>query len=882
VLNKKYVYLFQEGRKEMKSLLGGKGANLAEMTFIGLPVPPGLTITTEACIDYFNADKQLPPGLEEELWTQLAKVEEQAGKKFGDPENPLLVSVRSGAVISMPGIMDTILNLGLNEETVRGLSKNTNDERFALDCYRRFIQMFSNVVLGIEHYEFETILEKHKEKAQVQFDYELSVESLKELIKEYKVIVKRLSGQEFPEDPKEQLILAVKAVFDSWHNPRAQVYRQLNKIPDDLGTAVNVQSMVFGNMGSTSGTGVAFTRNPSTGEKKLYGEYLINAQGEDVVAGIRTPAPISQMADDLPEVYEQFVRVANLLEAHYKDMQDIEFTIENKKLYLLQTRNGKRTAQAAIKIAVDLVDEGIISKEEAIMRVEPGQLDQLLHRSIDPKAQLQVVAKGLPASPGAACGKVIFDADEAEILGKEGENILLVRSETTPDDIHGIVVAKGVLTSRGGMTSHAAVVARGMGKPCVCGCEELKIDYVKEQALIGDLVIKKGDILSIDGSTGRVILGEVPLVEPDLSPSFQRLLTWADEIKVLGVRANADNPEDAQKARELGAKGIGLCRTEHMFMAPDRLPIVQEMILADNQAQREEALNKLLPVQQNDFYGILKAMEGYPVTIRLLDPPLHEFLPNLEELVVEITTMRHTGAPAEEIEAKEALLRKVRTLTEFNPMLGHRGCRLGITYPEIYRMQARAIFQATAQLVKEGYNIFPEVEIPLVIDANELRILRQEIEQVAREVQEETKVEFEYTIGTMIELPRACLMAYELAEYADFFSFGTNDLTQTTLGFSRDDAEGKFMQDYLHHKILKDNPFAVLDRDGVGKLIEVAVNGGRALKNDLLIGICGEHGGEPSSIEFCHLRGLNFVSCSPYRVPIARLAAAQAAIINKD
>ena len=882
MLNKKYVYLFQEGRKEMKSLLGGKGANLAEMTFIGLPVPPGLTITTEACIDYFNADKQLPPGLEEELWTQLAKVEEQAGKKFGDPENPLLVSVRSGAVISMPGMMDTILNLGLNEETVRGLSKNTNDERFALDCYRRFIQMFSNVVLGIEHYEFETILEKHKEKAQVQFDYELSVESLKELIKEYKVIVKRLSGQEFPEDPKEQLILAIKAVFDSWHNPRAQVYRQLNKIPDDLGTAVNVQSMVFGNMGSTSGTGVAFTRNPSTGEKKLYGEYLINAQGEDVVAGIRTPAPISQMADDLPEVYEQFVRVANLLEAHYKDMQDIEFTIENKKLYLLQTRNGKRTAQAAIKIAVDLVDEGIISKEEAIMRVEPGQLDQLLHRSIDPKAQLQVVAKGLPASPGAACGKVIFDADEAEILGKEGENILLVRSETTPDDIHGIVVAKGVLTSRGGMTSHAAVVARGMGKPCVCGCEELKIDYVKEQALIGDLVIKKGDILSIDGSTGRVILGEVPLVEPDLSPSFQRLLTWADEIKVLGVRANADNPEDAQKARELGAKGIGLCRTEHMFMAPDRLPIVQEMILADNQAQREEALNKLLPVQQNDFYGILKAMEGYPVTIRLLDPPLHEFLPNLEELVVEITTMRHTGAPAEEIEAKEALLRKVRTLTEFNPMLGHRGCRLGITYPEIYRMQARAIFQATAQLVKEGYNIFPEVEIPLVIDANELRILRQEIEQVAREVQEETKVEFEYTIGTMIELPRACLMAYELAEYADFFSFGTNDLTQTTLGFSRDDAEGKFMQDYLHYKILKDNPFAVLDRDGVGKLIEVAVNGGRALKNDLLIGICGEHGGEPSSIEFCHLRGLNFVSCSPYRVPIARLAAAQAAIINKD
>jgi len=878
VFNKKYVYLFKEGRKEMKSLLGGKGANLAEMTYIGLPVPPGLTISTEACIDYFSFNKELPQGLEEQLWKQLEIVEQQTGKKFGDLHNPLLVSVRSGAVISMPGMMDTILNLGLNDQTVIGLIQNTNDERFALDCYRRFIQMFSNVAMGIEDYEFETILEKHKEKANVQHDYQLTAEILKEIIKEYKVIFRRISGREFPQEPAEQLILAIRAVFDSWDNPRAQVYRQINKIPDNLGTAVNVQSMVFGNMGNTSGTGVAFTRNPATGKKELYGEYLINAQGEDVVAGIRTPQPISQLENDLPQVYEEFVNVANLLEAHYKDMQDIEFTIENEKLCLLQTRTGKRTASAAIKIAVDLVDEGVISKEEAISRIEPGQLDQLLHRSIDPKAKLNVVAKGLPASPGAASGQVVFDADEAEVLGKDGQDILLVRTETTPDDIHGIVVARGVLTSRGGMTSHAAVVARGMGKPCVCGCEELKIDYINQQITLGEHVIKKGEKLSIDGSTGQVILGEVPLVDPELTPSFQRLLVWSDELKSLGVRANADNPEDTQKAREFGAKGIGLCRTEHMFMAQDRLPIVQEMILSENLQEREEALKKLLPVQQNDFYGILKAMEGYPVTIRLLDPPLHEFLPDIEELIVEIIEMKHAGAAPEEIQAKEGLLRKVRALTEFNPMLGHRGCRLGITFPEIYRMQARAIFQATAQLVREGYNVFPEVEIPLVIHADELSILRKEVDTVANEVQKETGVDFEYIVGTMIELPRACVTAQDIAQYADFFSFGTNDLTQTTLGFSRDDAEGKFMQDYLDKKILMDNPFMVLDRDGVGKLIEVAVNGGRSLKNNLLIGICGEHGGEPSSIEFCHMRGLDFVSCSPYRVPIARLAAAQAQI----
>jgi pyruvate,orthophosphate dikinase len=878
VLNKKYVYLFPEGRKEMKSLLGGKGANLAEMTFIGLPVPPGLTITTEACIDYFNNKKELPQGLEEQLWDKLRMVEEKSGKKFGDINNPLLVSVRSGAVISMPGMMDTILNLGLNDETVLGLVANTQDERFALDCYRRFIQMFSDVVMGVEHYEFETILEKHKEKTGVTHDHQLSIQALKDIIREYKVIVKRVSGQDFPQDPSQQLILAVKAVFDSWDNPRAHVYRQINKIPYDLGTAVNVQAMVFGNMGNTSGTGVAFTRNPSTGKKELYGEYLINAQGEDVVAGIRTPQPIKQLKNDLPGVYEEFVKVANLLEAHYKDMQDIEFTIEKEKLYLLQTRTGKRTTSAAIKIAVDMVDEGVISKEEAILRIEPGQLDQLLHPSIDPNAQLNVIAKGLPASPGAASGLVIFDADEAEVLGKEGKDVLLVRTETTPDDIHGIVAAKGVLTSRGGMTSHAAVVARGMGKPCICGCEELKIDYANQQVLIGNLVVKKGEILSIDGSTGQVILGKVPLVDPELSPSFQRLLVWADEIKALDVRANADNPEDSQKAREFGAKGIGLCRTEHMFMAQDRLPIVQEMILAENTEEREEALKKLLPVQQDDFYGILKAMEGYPVTIRLLDPPLHEFLPNIEELVVEIMELKHQGEEVEKIKEKENLLRKVRVLTEFNPMLGHRGCRLGITFPEIYRMQARAIFQATAQLIREGYNVFPEVEIPLVIEANELNILRQEVEEVARSVKEEMGIEFEYTVGTMIELPRACVTAGEIAKHADFFSFGTNDLTQTTLGFSRDDAEGKFMQEYLDKKILQDNPFVVLDRDGVGKLIEVAVNGGRSVKSDLLIGICGEHGGEPSSIEFCHLRGLDFVSCSPYRVPIARLSAAQAQI----
>ncbi|MBM7855789.1 pyruvate,orthophosphate dikinase [Desulfohalotomaculum tongense] len=878
----KYVYLFNEGRADMKNLLGGKGANLAEMTNIGLPVPPGFIITTEACIDFYNAGKQFPQGLEEQTLEKVKVLEETTGKKFGDPKTPLLVSVRSGAVISMPGMMDTVLNLGLNDETVEGLAACTGNRRFAYDCYRRFIQMFGDVVLGIDHHKFEAVLEDKKVDRGVRFDNQLTAEDWEEVIEKYKKIINKETGKPFPQDPIEQLFKAIFAVFNSWNTERAIVYRKVHKIPDDLGTAVNVVSMVFGNMGDDSGTGVAFTRNPSTGEKVLYGEYLTNAQGEDVVAGIRTPQPIAKLEQEMPAVYRQFTETCQLLEKHYRDMQDIEFTIERGKLWILQTRNGKRTAQAAIKIAVDMVGEGLITKEEAITRVEPGQLNQLLHRRIDPDSQLEVLAKGLPASPGSASGKVVFDADLAEKLGQEGEKVLLVRMETTPDDIHGIVAAQGVLTSRGGMTSHAAVVARGMGKPCVCGCDEIKIDYGTKQFKVGDLVIKEGDTISIDGSTGHVMLGEVPMIDPELSSEFRKLLEWADEIRDLGVRANADTPEDAAKAREFGAEGIGLTRTEHMFMAQDRLPIVQKMILATTLEERQEALSQLLPMQQDDFYGILKAMQGLPVCIRLLDPPLHEFLPNAEELAVEITKLKLTNGDAEEIKAKEKLLRQVRSLTEFNPMLGHRGCRLGITYPEIYAMQARAIFQATAQLVWEGYEVIPEVEIPLVIEVKELSFLKELVTKIAEEVKEETGVQFRYTVGTMIEMPRAALLAGEIAEQAEFFSFGTNDLTQTTLGFSRDDAEGKFMHHYTERKILKENPFVVLDRKGVGKLMKMAVEEGRKTRPDLLIGICGEHGGEPSSVEFCHIIGLNYVSCSPYRVPIARLAAAQAKIINKD
>lgn len=876
----KYVYLFEEGRADMKSLLGGKGANLAEMTRIGLPVPPGFTITTEACNEYYRLDRQFPGNTMDEVFQALTALEQKTGKRFGNRDNPLLVSVRSGAPISMPGMMDTILNLGLNDTTVEGLVALTGDERFALDCYRRFIQMFSDVVLEVEHALFDNVIEKYKKKMGLIFDYEIPAEGLRSIIDEYKGIVRREAGRDFPQDAQEQLVMAIKAVFDSWNNQRAIVYRKLNKIPDDLGTAVNVQVMAFGNMGSDSGTGVAFTRNPSTGDRELYGEFLVNAQGEDVVAGIRTPTPISRLKEELPQVYDQFVDTCGKLERHYRDMQDIEFTVEKGQLYMLQTRSGKRTAGAAVKIAVEMVKEGLITKEEALLRVDPNQINQLLHRQIDPKASLNVIARGLPASPGAGSGQVVFDADEAEKMGSEGERVILVRNETTPDDIHGIVKAQAVLTSRGGMTSHAAVVARGMGKPCVCGCEAVKIDPVKQEFTVGDVVVKKGDVISIDGSSGNVILGEVPMIEPALSGDFETLLVWANEVKQLGVRANADTPEDAARAREFGAEGIGLCRTEHMFMAQDRLPIVQEMILSDDEAARRAALAKLLPMQREDFYGILKAMQGLPVTIRLLDPPLHEFLPSSEELVTEITRLKYTGGDPEAVREKEFLLRKVRTLHEFNPMLGHRGCRLGITYPEIYRMQARAIFEAVIQLKNEGISVFPEVEIPLVMDLSELALMKQEILAVYEEIKQESGVEFEFLVGTMIELPRACVVADDIATEADFFSFGTNDLTQTTLGFSRDDAEGKFIPVYVEKKILKENPFAVLDRKGVGSLMRMGVEKGRAVKPNLLIGICGEHGGEPSSVEFCHEIGLQYVSCSPYRVPVARLAAAQAALKN--
>ncbi len=876
--NKKYVYLFEEGNAEKKNLLGGKGANLAEMTNIGLPVPPGLIITTEACKEFSALGQKFPVGMEEQVRENMALLEKKMGKEFGDKTNPLLVSVRSGAPVSMPGMMDTVLNLGLNDDTVNALAESTGDERFALDCYRRFINMFGDVVMGVEHNKFERFLDRQKVKACVYFDNELTAGDWREVIEEYKWLIGKEAGHTFPQDPFEQLFMAINAVFNSWNNERAVVYRRINKIPDNLGTAINIQAMVFGNMGEDSGTGVAFTRDPSTGEKKLYGEYLINAQGEDVVAGIRTPHPIAKLEQDMPEIYRQFEQICMLLEKHYRDMQDVEFTVEQGKLWILQTRNGKRTAQAALKVAADMVDEGLIKKEEAILRIEPGQLDHLLHRRIDPDAKLNVVARGLPASPGAASGEVVFDADLAEKLCHEGEKLILVRTETTPDDIHGIVAAQGILTSRGGMTSHAAVVARGMGKPCVSGCEALRIDYAGKRFLVGNMVVKQGDVISIDGSTGNVILGTVPMIDPELSPAFQRLLGWADQIRSLGVRANADTPKDAAKAREFGAAGIGLTRTEHMFMAQDRLPVVQEMILAHDLKERQVALDKLLPMQQGDFYSILKAMDGFPVTIRFLDPPLHEFLPSAEDLMVEITELRLTGGDKEKIVEKEELLRKVRSLSEFNPMLGHRGCRLGISYPEIYAMQARAIFQATAQLVKEGFNPIPELEVPLVIELKELEYLREMIVGIATDVQKEQGVDFHYLIGTMIEMPRAALLADEVAAGADFFSFGTNDLTQTTLGFSRDDAEGKFLQAYLDKKILFDNPFVVLDRCGVGKLMKMAVELGRKTRPDLLIGICGEHGGDPGSIEFCHVICLDYVSCSPFRVPIARLAAAQAKV----
>ena len=875
---KKYVYLFKEGNADMRSLLGGKGANLAEMTNLGLPVPQGMTITTDACREYYAAGKKLPEGLREEVEKNLLTLEQQTGKRFGDADCPLLVSVRSGAVFSMPGMMDTILNLGLNEDTVEGLAKATNNKRFAYDAYRRFIQMFSDVVMELPKYEFEAILSAQKDVQGVKYDQELTAESLRIIIDNYKDLYLMRVGEDFPEDPREQLFRAIEAVFRSWNNDRAIIYRNLNKIDHDLGTAVNVQSMVFGNMGDDCGTGVAFTRNPSTGENKLYGEYLTNAQGEDVVAGIRTPQPIAKLESEMPEIFKQFNQIAKTLETHYRNMQDIEFTIEKGKLYMLQTRNGKRTAAAAVKVAADLAAEGLVTKEEAVLLVEPEQLHQLLHRQISPSAKIDVLTKGLPASPGAACGQVVFDADDAEARGKKGEKVVLVRMETTPDDIHGIIEAQGVLTSRGGMTSHAAVVARGMGKPCVCGCESLKVDYAAKTITVGDTIIKENDIITIDGATGRVMLGEVPLEEPTLSDDYINLLGWADEIKALTVRANADTPEDAAKARSFGAQGIGLVRTEHMFMAQDRLPYVQQMILSETEAERIEALSHLLPMQEGDFYGILKAMDGLPVCIRLLDPPLHEFLPSQEELVIETTRLEALGTDPQRLAQAQDLLKQVKKLHEANPMLGHRGCRLGITYPEVYEMQMRAICQAAARLAKEGLTPLPEIEIPLTISAEEMAFFKPRIDRIAAEVMEQAGAKFHYSIGTMIELPRAALLADELAEYAEFFSFGTNDLTQTCLGFSRDDAEGKFLGDYLAQKILKENPFAVLDRKGVGKLMQIAATGGKATRPDLTAGICGEHGGDPDSIAFCHQIGLDFVSCSPYRVPIARLAAAHAAL----
>jgi len=870
--------MFNEGNSEMKDLLGGKGANLAEMTRIGLPVPFGFTISTEACNAYYDADKKITVEVQDEILQSLKKLEANTGKKLGDPENPLLVSVRSGAVFSMPGMMDTILNLGMNDETVEGVARLTNNPRFAYDSYRRFIQMFSDVVLDVDTFFFERLLEETREEKGYKSDPELSAEDWKEVIAGYKRIVKKHTRKAFPQDPIQQLYLSINAVFDSWNNQRAIVYRRLNKIPGHLGTAVNIQSMVFGNMGNDSGTGVAFTRNPSTGEHLLYGEYLINAQGEDVVAGIRTPQPINTLKDEMPEVYEQFAATCTHLEQHYKDMQDIEFTVERGKLFILQTRNGKRTAQAAIRIAVEMVREGFISKRDALLRVDPDQLNQLLHRRIDDNFERTQLAKGLPASPGAATGAVVFDADEAEVLAKDGKKVILVRPETTPDDIHGIVAAQAVVTSRGGMTSHAAVVARGMGKACICGCEAMKIDLHEKEFYIKGTVVKEGDIITIDGGTGEVMLGEIPMIEPELSVEFQQLLSWADEERQLGVRSNADNPEDSRKAREFGAEGIGLCRTEHMFMDPTRVPIVQEMILAETFDERKAALEKLLPMQQQDFEGILEAMQGFPVTIRLLDPPLHEFLPDKEELIVETTKLKILEPNSIELKEKERLLKKVRQLDEFNPMLGHRGCRLGMIHPEIYEMQAKAIFYAVAKLSDKGIDAKPEIMIPLVGHVNELKEMRQLVVNSANLVKEETGKEFVYSIGTMVEVPRAALTADQIAEEADFFSFGTNDLTQTTFGYSRDDAEGKFLQAYIENKVLPENPFAVLDREGVGKLVETGVMLGRRTKPGLKTGICGEHGGEKSSIEFCYQAGLDYVSCSPYRVPIARLAAAQATI----
>ncbi len=874
---KKYVYLFKEGNANMRELLGGKGANLAEMTNLGMPVPQGFTITTEACTRYYTDGKVIGDDIVEQIYAALAETEKVAGKKFGDDKDPFLVSVRSGARASMPGMMDTILNLGLTDVSVVGLANLTNNPHFAYDAYRRFIAMFSDVVMEIPKNEFEAVLDEFKEKKGVKYDRDLSADDLKEVVVRFKEIYKKHMGVDFPQDPKVQLMEAVKAVFRSWDNPRAIYYRRMNDIPGDWGTAVNVQSMAFGNMGETSGTGVAFTRNPSTGEKKLYGEYLLNAQGEDVVAGIRTPEPISHLQEQMPDVYQQFVDIATKLEAHYRDMQDMEYTIERGKLYMLQTRNGKRTAAAALKIAVDLVDEGVLSEEEAVLKVEPKQLDTLLHPNFDAAAvkKAPVIAKGLPASPGAATGGIYFTADEAAEHGKNKEKVILVRRETTPEDIEGMDFSQGILTVFGGMTSHAAVVARGMGRAAVVGCGALKIDEEAKTLTVGDKVYHEGDFISLDGSTGNVYDGQIATVEASISGEFARFMGWADAARRLRVRTNADTPRDTKQAVKFGAEGIGLCRTEHMFFEADRIAAVREMILADTKEQREKALAKILPMQQGDFEAMYKALEGKPMTVRYLDPPLHEFVPHVDmkEEIDELA--KNLGITSEEV------IHKINALHESNPMMGHRGCRLAVTYPEIAEMQTRAVLQAAIDVTREcGYNIVPEIMIPLVGSKKELAFVKSIVDETAKKVFEEQGMTLEYHVGTMIEIPRAAVTADEIAEEAEFFSFGTNDLTQMTFGFSRDDA-GKFLGAYYDNKIFESDPFARLDTDGVGKLVQMAAKLGRQTRPNLKLGICGEHGGDPSSVMFCHKVGLNYVSCSPFRVPIARLAAAHAAILEK-
>ena len=871
----KYVYAFKDGNKDMRNLLGGKGANLAEMTNLGLPIPAGFTITTEACTNYYDNGKEISEEIRKQIFSALEELEKKQGKKFGDMNDPLLVSVRSGARASMPGMMDTILNLGLNDISVEGFAEKTNNPRFAYDSYRRFIQMYSDVVMEVNKSFFEKIIDELKEERGVHYDTELTVEDLKELVKRFKKVYSdHMNGEEFPQDPREQLMGAVKAVFRSWDNPRAIVYRRMNDIPGDWGTAVNVQSMVFGNMGNTSGTGVAFTRDPATGEKGIYGEYLINAQGEDVVAGVRTPEPISKLKEDLPDCYDEFVAIAHKLEDHYRDMQDMEFTIEEGKLYFLQTRNGKRTAKAAIKIACDLVDEGMITPEEAVMRIDAKSLDQLLHPTFDESslADATFIGEALPASPGAASGKVVFTAEDAKRLGKggKGERVVLVRLETTPEDIEGMVASQGILTVRGGRTSHAAVVARGMGTCCVAGCGAIVINEEAKEFSLGGYTFHEGDYISLDGNTGKIYKGDIKTNEATVSGDFGRIMSWADEYRTLKVRTNADNPRDTKRAIELGAEGIGLCRTEHMFFEEERIPKIRKMILSETVEEREKALNELIPFQKGDFKAMYKELKGLPMTVRYLDPPLHEFLPTLEEDIKALAKDMNVTV--------EHLKNKIAELHEFNPMMGHRGCRLAVTYPEIAKMQTRALMEAAIEVEEEeNIDINPEIMIPLVGEVKELKFVKDIVVETAEMVKKEKNSDIKYQVGTMIEIPRACITADEIAKEAEFFSFGTNDLTQMTFGFSRDDA-GKFLDSYYQNKIYEIDPFAKLDQVGVGALVKMAAEKGRKTRPDIKLGICGEHGGEPTSVEFCHNIGLNYVSCSPYRVPIARLAAAQAAI----